>query len=266
MDAVLHRIARIEWIARMGYATRGALYVLLGILVLVTGRGHSTARIVEIVQRLPAGTPLLIALALGLFGYGLFRLYEALLDLERRGDGWRGRLGRAGRSLGGLGYWLLAFVAIRTLVVGPSRDAGEAATRAAGRSLAHAPGGGLALLAIGTVVLGIAVGQALRSWRCDFMMWVEPGAPAAIRHLGRAGFAARAAIIALVGWFILRAGIAGEPVRGMGRALDALRGQALLFNLIGFGLLLFGVFSLGLARYRHIADDDLIIRFTPTID
>jgi hypothetical protein len=258
MDAALHRIARLEWIARLGYATRGAVYVLLGGIVLATGRGRSTAQVVEAVRLLPLGTVLLLTVALGLFGYGLFRLYEALLDLERRGDGWRGRAARIGRSLGGLGYWLLAFVALRTVIAGPSEWVREAAAREAGRSLAHTPGGGLALLAIGAVVLGIAAGQARRSWRCDFMEFVDGDAPRLIRHLGRAGFAARAVIIALVGWFVIRAGLAGEPVRGMGGALDSLHEQVLLMNLIGFGLLLFGVFSIGLARYRRIRDDDLL--------
>ncbi len=266
MDAALHRIAHLEWIARLGYATRGVLYLLLGTIVLVTGRGRSTVQVVEAVRLLPFGTLLLGVIALGLFGYGLFRLYEALLDLERRGDGWRGRAARIGRSLGGLGYWLLAFVAVRTLIAGPSAGISEAATRAAGRVVGQEPGGGVALLAIGAIVLGIAVGQAARSWRCDFMEFVDGDAPRVIRHLGRAGFAARAVIIALVGWFVVRAGLAGEPVRGMGGALDSLHGQWLLMNLIAFGLLLFGVFSLGLARYRRVRDDDLIEKASEMAD
>ncbi len=258
MDATLHRFAHLEWIARLGYATRGAVYVLLGLVVLVTGRGQSTVSVVEAVRLLPLGTLLLVILALGLFGYGLFRTYEAMLDLERRGDGWRGRSARIGRALGGLGYWLLAFVALRTALAGSDGGASEAATRAAGSHLAAAPGGSLMLLLIGAGVLGIAVGQAVRSWRCDFMMFVDSDAPRVVRHLGRAGFAARAVIIALVGWFVIRAGLIGGPVRGMGGALDSLRGQTLLFTLVGIGLLLFGAFSLALARYRRVRDDDLI--------
>jgi Domain of Unknown Function (DUF1206) len=258
MDDTLHRLAHLKWIAQLGYATRGMVYVLLGIVVLVTGRGHSTVQVVESVRLLPLGTLLLLVIAIGLFGYGLFRLYEAVLDLERRGDGWGGRAARIGRSLGGLGYWLLAFVAVRTAFAGPIEAVGEAATREAGRDLGAAPGGGLVLFLIGAGVLGIAVGQAVRSWRCDFMMFVDPQAPRVVRHLGRAGFAARAVMIALVGWFVIRAGMAGEPLRGMGGALDALHRQTLLFTLVGIGLSLFGVFSLALARYRHVRDDDLI--------
>ncbi len=260
MDQALARIARIEWWARAGYAARGLVYVLLGTLILMSGRGVSTASAVAAVRLLPAGTLILVALGLGMFGYGLFRLYEALLDLEGRGDGWGGRFGRIGRALGGLAYWALALVAARTLWGGAERGAAERATQEAGRQVAASPGGSTTLLLAGIVILGIAVAQARRAWRCDFWPLVEADAPRIVRHLGRAGFAARAIVIALVGWFVVRAATGGTPVRGIGGALDSLRTHQTIMNGVAVGLILFGVFSLALARYRRIRDDDAIAR------
>ena len=244
----------------MGYAARGVVYVLLGLLILVTGRGVSAATAVEAVRLLPAGAILLVAIGLGMLGYGLFRLYEALLDLEHRGDGWGGRMTRIGRALGGLAYWGLAFVAARTALAGSSHGADERTARAVGRTVADAPGGNLLLLIAGIVILGIAVAQARRAWVCDFWPLVEPGSPRIVRHLGRAGFAARAVAILLLAWFVIRAGTGATPVRTLGGALDALAAHQLLLNLVGGGLLLFGVFSLLLARYRRIDGDDALQR------
>lgn len=260
MDAALARIGRIELLARLGYAARGVVYLLVGAVVWLSGRGTSTGNVIEAVRLLPLGSLLLALIGIGLFGYGLFRLYEALLDLEGRGEGWRGRAARIGRALGGIAYWTLAFIAIRTLVAGPGGEGGEAAARGAALELEHEAGGEILILLAGIAVIGFAVSQMRRSWLCDFMDLCHRDTPRLVRHLGRAGFAARAIVIALIGWFLVRAGLGDTPVRGMGGAIDALAGHPLLIGLVAAGLILFGVFSLSLARYRRIDDETVIAR------
>lgn len=260
MGDAIRRIRRIETWARAGYAARGLVYLIIGALVLLTGRGQSASGAVQLVWELPLGSVLLAGLALGLLGYGLFRLYEALMDLEGRGKGLRGRAARIGRALGGLAYWAVAALAIKTLVEGPSRGADTVAAREMGAQVVAASGGGWPLSLAGLVIIAIAAGQAWRAWACDFWWLVDGGTPRAVRHLGRVGFAARAVVIFLVGWFVLRAGLGGIPLRGASGAIDALRGHPLLLKLVGTGLLLFGIFSLAMAKYRRISDEDAIDR------
>ena len=82
-----------------------------------------------------------------------------------------------------------------------------------------------------------------------------------MKPAGQVGYAARAIIVAMVGYFAVKAGLDGERVRNFGDALAVVReDHATLFKLIAGGLILFGLVSLMMARYRRIADDDVVAR------
>ena len=77
--------------------------------------------------------------------------------------------------------------------------------------------------------------------------------------LGRLGYAARALVIGMVGWFLLQAALDGERVRSFGDALALLRNQhGWLFVAVAAGLMAFGLTSLMMARYRRIEDRDVV--------
>ena len=90
----MERIRRIETWARLGYAARGLVYVLLGWIALSSGRALSTGETVKAAGDLPGGAPLLAILAVGLFGYGLYKIYSAILDLDGEGDDTKARVVR----------------------------------------------------------------------------------------------------------------------------------------------------------------------------
>ena len=87
-------LRRLELWARLGYAARGFVYLFLGWIAFSTGRALSTDDAVAEVERLPAALLLLALLAAGLFGYALFKLYAAAIDLDHKGDDTKGRLSR----------------------------------------------------------------------------------------------------------------------------------------------------------------------------
>ena len=60
----------------------------------------------------------------------------------------------------------------------------------------------------------------------------------------------------LIGWPLVRAGLAGHRIRDVAAVLDAIRDHAFMFRLISGGLFLFGAYSLVEARYRRMPDDD----------
>ena len=69
--------------------------------------------------------------------------------------------------------------------------------------------------------------------------------------------------MAIVGWFVLQAGIDGERLRSFGDALALVRdANPLLFKGVAAGLVLFAITSLIMARYRQIADDDVVARLS----
>lgn len=261
------RIRRIETWARLGYAARGLVYLLLGWIALSSGKALSTGEAVQAIDDLPGGAPLLLAVALGLFGYGLYKIYSSVLDLDDKGGDAKGWVVRGSRIVGGLGYWFLAYVATKQLFKGTDGAAkpgqasgsGGAKQETAGQ-VADAAGGDLLLTAIGLAVLAVAAGQFYIAWQAKFMADM-PGAPRLVKPAGQAGYAARAIIIAMVGYFIVQAGIDGDRLRNFGDALAMIRDEhVILFKLVAAGLVLFGLVSLVMARYRRIADDDVVAR------
>ena len=241
---------------RLGYVARGLVFMGLGAMAWSTGRGQSNGDVIARFRQLPLGQLLIVALILALTGLGLFRLAEAWLDLDRRGSGRSALLQRVGRGFGALGYLGVAAAAAVLLCSGPGPAAQVTDVARTARDVRDLPGGGLILIVAGFVAIGAAFGQLAMAWHCRFMQTLSPAAPPAMRWLGRFGYAARGVVFFLIGWQLVRAGLAGHRIRDVAAVLDAIREHAFLFHLITGGLFLFGTYSLVEARYRRMPDDD----------
>jgi hypothetical protein len=225
----MDRMRRLETWARLGFAARGMVYLLLGWIALSTGRALSTSETVQAVDDLPGGKPLLAALSVGLFGYGLYKLYTAALDLDDEGSDARGAVKRIGRAGGGLAYWFLAVLAAWQMFGGT--DGAETAGKASGSGgakqqaatdVAAVTGGDTLLVAIGLVILAVAGAQFVIACKARFMD-AMPGAPRLVKPAGQIGYGARAIIVAIVGYFAVKAGLDGDRVRSFGDALAVVR-------------------------------------------
>src|SRR5262249_25532884 len=117
----------IEPLGRLGYATCGLVYGLVGVLALeaAIGTGGGTTdthgALLEILKA-PFGQVLLAVVAVGLAGYAVWRLIQGLLDLEPRSRGAKEVLFRLGAFAAFLTYAGLALSAAQ-VVMGAS-DAG----------------------------------------------------------------------------------------------------------------------------------------------
>lgn len=262
----MERIRRLETWARLGYAARGIVYLVLGWIALSSGKAMSTSETVQAVDDLPGGGPLLAVLTVGLFGYGLYKLFTAALDLDDDGGDAKGVVTRIVRALGGLTYWFLSFLAAKQLFdttsapeAGQSAGSGGAPQDAA-TQVSETTGGDALLVVIGVGILALAAAQFWIAYKAKFMAEM-PGAPHWVKPAGQAGYAARAIIVAMVGYFAVQAGLDGDRVRNFGDALAVVRDDHQdLFKLIAGGLILFGLVSLMMARYRRIADEDVVAR------
>ncbi|MEJ7777931.1 MAG: DUF1206 domain-containing protein [Sphingomicrobium sp.] len=263
----MERIRRLETWARLGYAARGIVYLVLGWIALSSGKALSTSETVQAVDDLPGGGPLLAILTLGLFGYGLYKLYTAALDLDDDGHDAKGAITRIARAVGGLAYWFLSFLAAQQLF-GSKKGAAEAgqsagsggAQQEAATDVAAASGGDTLLVVIGVGILALAAAQFYIAFKAKFMEEM-PGAPSWVKPAGQVGYAARAIIVAIVGYFAIKAGLDGERVRNFGDAFASVReSHETWFKLIAGGLVLFGLVSLMMARYRRIEDEDVVAR------
>ena len=101
-------LGTLEPLARAGFLVKGVLYLVIGTLAIQVaaragGRVTGTRGALLTVLGQPFGRMLLLAAAIGLFGYAAWRIVQGVLDPERYGRGWTGhrdahRLRRARRD------------------------------------------------------------------------------------------------------------------------------------------------------------------------
>lgn len=153
----------LEGLARVGHATRGLIYVFLGLLAMASAlsdsRPPSLAGAFSIVDHLPGGWFLLLAVALGLFAYGGWRGMQALLDLTRCGWHARGLLRRAGMLAQAILY---AGLGVLAAVISLSRNT-EVRDQTWGE--AHSPSPGRPASWTGRWDTGSLAWSVLERWR-----------------------------------------------------------------------------------------------------
>jgi hypothetical protein len=260
---VVDKSEKFNWLVRVGYLSRAILYTMLGFIALTSAQTISkgTDGIFRAIEEFPAGNAILWLMVIGLFFYALFRLSSLIFDIENNGSdatGWGKRIGHAGSAAGHFALALAAFGFATSSGGGGGSGGGSGAQQAASGVLG-VEFGGIVLGILGIVFFVVAAFQLKKGISGDFMARISPSAPDFTRWLGGAGFCARAVVYAIIGWSLFQAGFmsgGADQVRSLGDALAELAGMGAAFTVTAAGLLLFGLFSLILARYRIIPEMD----------
>lgn len=247
-------------LARLGFAARGIVYLLIGYLFLTgepqrAGDGGPESAFAWL-HDAPGGTVLLYATALGLAGYALFRLSSALLNIENQGNDMKGAVRRIGHGASGVFHLVLAWSAVQ--FAGSGRASSGTGSQEAAGTLLSVSFGAIILGLIGLAFLVAAAEQVRTAWHATFLREVSRDAPPFLAPLGRAGYSARAVIFVLIAWSLMKAAWSesSSEVMTLGEAIASLSDEGPIFKLIAVGVLLFGVFSLLLARYRVLPHVD----------
>jgi hypothetical protein len=250
----------VERLARMGYAARGIVYVIVGIIAAQAAmgkRGVADQQGVfgEILRR-PGGKFMLGLLAMGLVGFAVWRFVEAGLDPERDGAGKRALF-----AVSGIVHVGLALSAAR-MALGSGGGSGSDGGASWTAKLMGAPGGRFLVAAVALGIAGYGVMQLVKAYKSEIDKRLDLSAlnPEARRwavRAGRAGMAARGVVFVVIGFFLLQAGRHenASETRGLGGALDALHDTAYgpwLLGLVALGLVGYGVTQLLKSRYRRI--------------
>lgn len=263
-DKAIHELTRLDVIARIGMAARGTVYVIIGYLVFNAGRhaheGQTGA--FAALAEVPLGWILLIVVTAGLFAYAVYRLATALFDTDRNGSDLTGIANRIGHAGVAATYFVFSYLAaeIALGLRNVRREDGNVTSRLLAERLLDLPLGPILLGLVGT---GFLVSMALNiknAIKGNHMKFCAANAPRFVTFTGRLGMFTQAAIAGMIGWSMLRAAwfeSSGQAL-GMGGAIEGIRSQALLYNAIAIGLMLFGVFSLMQARWRIVPKIDVV--------
>jgi hypothetical protein len=124
----------VERLARIGYAAKALLYITVGYLAARAalgegGRVTDTHGALNVVHGGTLGRVLLLAIAVGLTGYALWRLVEAVVDPERRGTSAKAIAVRIGFVIRGLFHGALGITAFRLALGDQERAAGDQVRR-----------------------------------------------------------------------------------------------------------------------------------------
>jgi uncharacterized protein DUF1206 len=268
MDAVGEgrRLARSEWVGylgRAGLAAQGVCFGIIGALAvgLALGAGGTTTDpqgVFYALARQGWTKLLLILLCFGFAGYAIWRLAQALFDRGGMGTGAGGLGRRAIQLVQGLAYVALTVGAVRTLTGGRQGGGGE---RHAAAGMLGWPGGQELVAAVGVVLLVSAVVTvywALSRRFEESLATAEMGEETRrlVVAAGVAGLCSLAVVLAIVGWFLLKAALdfnRSAPV-GVGGALAKLAHAPYggwLLGVTAAGLVVFALFDLLQARYHE---------------
>jgi Domain of Unknown Function (DUF1206) len=244
-------------VGRVALVAQGVLYLVLGLLAVQVARGQTQQAdqrgALETVVRQPAGSFLLAVLIVGLALHSLWRLTLAVRG-EPGDDEDAGEVAKRAMELGRAvvaGAWTIA--AVKVWADSRSAGTGNSPKRWTATVLDWRIGvylvGGFGLVVVGTGCWHLSKAFTRRYLKDLDLAGRRPALTNAVTVLGAAGWAARGAVYALSGWFLLTAARDHDPNRAAGidetlKRLVAKPAGPTLLGAVAVGLTLFGVFRM----------------------
>jgi hypothetical protein len=272
---------------RIGWAAKGVVYALIGVLSLLigleaTGNGAtsggtqsggpeteaSQSGAIAAIAQSTGGSLLLWVMAAGLVVYSLWRLVTVVLPAENSAKVWATRFGYL---VSAVTYLALAFSAV-VIASSPGSSGAQSNGGEEGRierftrELMEGSGG---RFLVGAVGVGVVLLAAVFLWNAvtasfERQLFPQGVGPLSYRHLvilGRIGWIGRAGMMALIGFFLIRAAIRFDPddANGLDGSLREAAGSTLgtvLVFVVAIGLLVYGAFCILSAPRRRLVGAD----------
>lgn len=209
-------------IARWGCVAIGTVYLLVGVLALVALSGRFTGhadedRMIRVILNWPAGSLIIWTIVAGLVGYAIWRVLEVFADPYEFGSDLRGLVTRTGIGFTGLAYGLVAYSAAR-IALGPAGDSesSEEQQQLLVAQILEWPGGAWWVGGAGAILVLFAVLQFVLIARHSYTIEINmddrsPAMRRVIHVLAWAGYSARGIILAVLGYFLIKGGVASDP-------------------------------------------------------
>lgn len=256
----------IEPLGRLGYAAKGVVYAIVGVLAAQAafGVGGETTDSQGALQRIvaaPFGKILLGLTAIGLLGYAIWRFVQAFLDTDNKGSNAKGYAVRTGYAIVAVLYLSLAFSAVQ-IILGSNSGGGSGAEQSWTARLLAQPFGQVLVGLIGAGVIGVGLAQLQKGYTGKFRETLRLHEMSQTEQIwavraGRFGYIARGIVFGIIGAFLISAALRADAseARGVGGALAALAAQPFgpwLLGLVALGLIAYAIFCGVEARYRRM--------------
>ena len=251
VEEVTEEHPHLENVLRVGWASKGVVYLLMGVLALSIARHQPSEEdaspdgALSMVMEGPGGRLLLTVVAVGLVLYSLWRLLTVALV---RGTGVKEWLDRIGYTFSAVFYGVLAVIAVLAVLRGndPKRSS---SVEDMSSSLLGSGFGRIAVGLAGLIVIAVAIYFFVKGVRREFLEDLRmAGAPEPERKLvtvsGVVGWVGRAVVTALVGIFLVVAAWQADPSEARGFDLSLRRVAA-----EDWGTLVVGAGAIGLMVY-----------------
>ena len=251
----------MSWGARLGLASRAAIYLLMSILTFELAYGHTNKETdqrgaLQSLSTSSFGKVLLVLLAVGFACYALWRFSEAAFGVAGEGKKAGPRLKSLVR---GLVYASFAVTAVKVLSGSSSSQAGQQKSMTAS-AMAHT-GGRILVGVVGAVIVIVGLAMIYEGVKKKFMDNLDmsratPETRKTVMRLGMVGTIARGAVIGLAGVLVVDAAVTYSPSKagGLDRALHTLAGQPygkVLLTLAAAGLLAFALYGFAESRWHR---------------
>lgn len=254
----------IERLARLGYASIGIVYMIVGGFAVAAGLGrrgstggHKDA--FALIRDQPFGRVLLAVIAIGMIGYVLWRFVSAVTDNEHRGSDAKGLSIRLASFFRGLVYAAFAVEVIRMIAGngGGGGGGGDQEARHWTARLMQQPFGVWLVAAAGIGVVAYGAYQLYAAWDSKLSKRISLGeidsnVRGKVIAISRFGIGARGLVFFVIGGSLVLAAFRHNPqaAHSTTGALRELPDPLLI--LVGFGLAAYGVYALVNAKYRRI--------------
>jgi hypothetical protein len=258
----------VKKIARLGFYTKGFLFIVIGILAVMVATGQRGGELADPtgamakIATLDFGKILLIIFVAGAVSHGFWNILRGVADVDNAGKKWQGIVKRSIAVGVGIFYVWLAFSALNILVSEHIESGSGEIQKTIAQIFLALPLGAVLLFLIGVVTIGAGIHECYSGisgkYRENFRLFtLGQNQQRFVTVLGVLSFTARALIFCLVGYFFISAAINYNPDEAIGLdgALATLAqtyyGKTILF-VTAVGLVCHGVLSLYEARFRRI--------------
>ncbi|MBD0259239.1 MAG: DUF1206 domain-containing protein [Cytophagales bacterium] len=257
----------IEKLARWGYAAKGFVYVLIGILAVMAAVGQggsgsaSKQGAAQMIFDQPFGKFLAILVVIGILGFVVWRFVQAFKSKSLGSTHNETMMNRVRYGLSGGIYLAFAITLIR--MIQGSGGGGNGRQQLVGRVMEMDLGPLLVALA-GIVVMISGIMQWVKAYKEEYMQKLSLGGLAArmrdnVRKIGKVGYAARGVVWLLIGFFLLQAGLNSDAsqAQGSGGAFQTIEqwGGSWVLLIVALGVVAYGVFMFVKSRYYQVQSE-----------